>query len=136
MQSYVIAFAAVKYLRARPQRQRERRTACTLGEACAQQRKRCGMTQEFVAQELGVRRQAVSKREKGASDPSTHNLIALAKLYEVDAADLLKAASTQWSKNISAAPTMPFHGKGARTARAPAVRNMHGIGARLRPRIR
>ncbi|MFR5093285.1 MAG: helix-turn-helix transcriptional regulator [Adlercreutzia equolifaciens] len=39
------------------------------------------MTQEFVAHELGVSRQAVSKWEKGTSDPSTHNLIALAELY-------------------------------------------------------
>lgn len=39
------------------------------------------MTQEFVAEALGVSRQAVSKWESGASDPSTTNLIALAKLF-------------------------------------------------------
>ena len=36
-------------------------------------------------------RQAVSKWEKGTSDPSTHNLIALAELYGVDAATLIKS---------------------------------------------
>ncbi len=36
------------------------------------------MTQEFVAETLGVSRQAVSKWESGASDPSTTNLMALA----------------------------------------------------------
>ena len=47
------------------------------------------MTQEFVAEKLGVSRQAVSKWENGSSDPSTSNLIALAGLYGVDAAELL-----------------------------------------------
>ena len=49
------------------------------------------MTQEFVAESLGVSRQAVSKWESGASDPSTSNLLALAKLYSVSAEDLLRS---------------------------------------------
>ncbi len=48
------------------------------------------MTQEFVAEALGVSRQAVSKWETGATDPSTANLIALAKLYGVPAQQLLE----------------------------------------------
>ena len=48
------------------------------------------MTQEFVAQSLNVSRQAVSKWEKGTSEPSTSNLMALCKLYEVSADDILK----------------------------------------------
>lgn len=48
------------------------------------------MTQEFVAETLGVSRQAVSKWENGTSDPSTSNLFALAKLYGVSVEDLLK----------------------------------------------
>lgn len=47
------------------------------------------MTQEFVAESLGVSRQAVSKWENGTSDPSTSNLIALAKLYGVSVEELL-----------------------------------------------
>ena len=47
------------------------------------------MTQEFVAERLGVSRQAVSKWENGTSDPSTSNLLALAKLYSVSPEDLL-----------------------------------------------
>ncbi|HHX77896.1 MAG TPA: helix-turn-helix transcriptional regulator, partial [Firmicutes bacterium] len=39
------------------------------------------MTQEFVAETIGVSRQAVSKWESGSSDPSTTNLMALAKLF-------------------------------------------------------
>jgi len=48
------------------------------------------MTQEFVAEALGVSRQAVSKWENGTSDPNTSNLIALAKLYGISAEELLK----------------------------------------------
>lgn len=48
------------------------------------------MTQEFVAESLGVSRQAVSKWEQGTSEPSTSNMIALAKLYGVTPEELLK----------------------------------------------
>lgn len=48
------------------------------------------MTQEFVADALGVSRQAVSKWESGKSDPSTTNLIALAKLFGIPPEDLLR----------------------------------------------
>jgi len=62
----------------------------SLGEALREERSRHGMTQEYVAEALGVSRQAVSKWENGTSDPSTANLLALAKLYGVDAGELLK----------------------------------------------
>jgi transcriptional regulator with XRE-family HTH domain len=48
------------------------------------------MTQEYVAEALNVSRQAVSKWEPGAAEPSPSNLLALAKLYGVDPGDLLK----------------------------------------------
>lgn len=48
------------------------------------------MTQEFVAESLGVSRQAVSKWETGTADPSTSNLLALAKLFGVSAEELLR----------------------------------------------
>ena len=53
-------------------------------------REKCNMTQEFVAESLGVSRQAVSKWETDTSDPSTSNLLAIAKLFGVSAAELLK----------------------------------------------
>ena len=62
----------------------------TLGETLKEQRERCKMTQEFVAEHIGVSRQAVSKWETGTSDPSTANLIALAKLFGVSPEELLK----------------------------------------------
>ena len=48
------------------------------------------MTQEFVAESVGVSRQAVSKWERGDSDPSTSNLLALAKLFGISAEELLR----------------------------------------------
>ena len=48
------------------------------------------MTQEFIAETVGVSRQAVSKWESGLTDPSTSNLMALAKLFGVTPEELLK----------------------------------------------
>ena len=77
-------------------RKEKAETKKTLGEALKAHRTRCKMTQEFVAESLGVSRQAVSKWESGASDPSTSNLLALARLYGVSAEELLReAAGTQ-----------------------------------------
>ena len=45
-----------------------------------------------VAESIGVSRQAVSKWETGAADPSTANLLALAKLYGVSPEELLHNA--------------------------------------------
>lgn len=56
---------------------------------------RCKMTQEFVAEALGVSRQAVSKWENGIADPSTSNLLALSNLYGVAADDLLKSVGSE-----------------------------------------
>ena len=62
----------------------------SLGEALKAHRTQCKMTQEFVAETIGVSRQAVSKWENGTSDPSTSNLFALAKLYGISVEELLK----------------------------------------------
>ncbi len=61
----------------------------TLAEAIKNHRIRCGMTQEQVAEAMEVSRQAVSKWETGAAEPSTSNLLALAKLFGISAAELL-----------------------------------------------
>ncbi len=86
--------ALLKYLndkKATPQQEIIRRS---LGEALRDHRQRCGMTQEFVAEALGVSRQAVSKWETGAAEPSTSNLLALAKLYGVDPGELLRGVQS------------------------------------------
>ena len=78
-----------KYLRDTPSREAAA-VRKSLGETLREHRQSCNMTQEFVAEQLHVSRQAVSKWETGASAPSTSNLLALAKLYGVDAGELLK----------------------------------------------
>ena len=67
----------------------------SLGEAIKERRTALGMTQEFVAEQLGVSRQAVSKWENGTSDPSTANLFALAKLFGISVEDLLKGVAME-----------------------------------------
>ena len=78
-----------KYLKSADVRKEKTETKKTLGENLKTYRTNCKMTQEFVAESLGVSRQAVSKWENGTSDPSTSNLIALAKLYGVSVEEIL-----------------------------------------------
>ena len=82
--------ALKKYINSDEVRKEKKVIRKSLGEVLKENRLRCKMTQEFVAETLGVSRQAVSKWEKGTSDPSTSNLIALAKLYDVSSEELLK----------------------------------------------
>ena len=79
-----------KYLRSSDVRKEQSEFKQSLGEVIRAHRVRCQMTQEFVAESLGVSRQAVSKWETGQSDPSTSNLFALAKLFNTTAEDLLR----------------------------------------------
>lgn len=52
-------------------------------------RKQAGLSQEELADKLGLSRQAVSKWERAEASPDTDNLICLAKLYNVSLDDLL-----------------------------------------------
>lgn len=90
---YVIVLAIralLTYIRTNGVRQEKNQIKRTLGEALKEHRTRCQMTQEFVAESVGVSRQAVSKWERGDSDPSTSNLLALADLFGVSAEELLR----------------------------------------------
>jgi DNA-binding XRE family transcriptional regulator len=87
----LIIIALFKYIRTKNSTpQKTVLSAKSLGEAIKFYRTKCGMTQEFVAEALNVSRQAVSKWETDASDPSTANLIALAKLFNISPEELLK----------------------------------------------
>lgn len=55
-----------------------------------QLRKKQGLSQEELAEKLGISRQAVSKWERAESSPDTDNLILLARLYQISLDDLLK----------------------------------------------
>ena len=53
-------------------------------------RKQNGLSQEELADKLGLSRQAVSKWERAEASPDTDNLICLAKLYGISLDELLK----------------------------------------------
>lgn len=96
----LIIKALKKYIHSKDVREEKIAMKKTLGEELKENRLRCKMTQEFVSETLGVSRQAVSKWENGIVDPSTSNLLALAKLYGISAEELLKNVSTGGGKNV------------------------------------
>ena len=63
----LIVKALKKYIGAKEVREEKREMRASLGEVLREERTRCKMTQEFVAESLGVSRQAVSKWENGDS---------------------------------------------------------------------
>ena len=90
----ILLFRALrKYVTSAEVRQESQAVRQFLSQVLKAHRIQCKMTQEFVAEHLGVSRQAVSKWENGTSDPSTANLLALAKLYNIRAEELLKEAT-------------------------------------------
>ena len=76
----------------------------TLGTKLQNLRKQSGMSQETLAGQLGVSRQAVSRWELDASLPETENIIKLAKLFDVSFDYLLNDDITE---NIM--QTLPKH---------------------------
>lgn len=60
-----------------------------MAQCLVDRRKAAGLSQEALAAQLGVSRQAVSKWERSESSPDTDNLIALAALYGVSLDELL-----------------------------------------------
>ena len=88
----ILVFKALrKYVNSGPQRKEEEVLRRSLGEVLKDHRTRCSMTQEFVAESLGVSRQAVSKWENGTADPSTSNLLKPAKLYGLSPEELIRS---------------------------------------------
>lgn len=88
----ILAFKALsKYLSERKAPSAQAQVRKSLGETIRERRTALQMTQEFVAEQLGVSRQAVSKWENGTSDPSTSNLFALADLFGISVEELLKS---------------------------------------------
>ena len=63
-----------------------------------QLRKKAGLSQEELADKLGVSRQAVSKWECAESSPDTDNLIALSKIYGVTLDELINGVDESKEK--------------------------------------
>ena len=92
----ILVFRALKkYLDGDRNRGEEVILRKSLGEVLKEHRTRCSMTQEFVAEAMGVTRQAVSKWENGTADPSTGNLLKLAKLYGISPEELIRSIQSE-----------------------------------------
>ena len=63
----------------------------TLGERIRNRREKLKLSQGYVAEQIGVSRQAVSKWETGQSEPTADNLVRLAELFEISLAELVGA---------------------------------------------
>lgn len=70
-----------------------------------QYRKRMGLSQEELAEKIGVSRQAVSKWERAEAAPDTDNLIELSKVYGVSLDEMLKGESEKEAEDT--APEQP-----------------------------
>ncbi len=75
----------------------------TLGEKISFLRQEKGISQEKLAELIGVSRQAVTKWENGNANPDTENLIRLAEIFGVSLDELCKGFSEK-PKKISYAP--------------------------------
>lgn len=70
-----------------------------MAQRLVDRRKAAGLSQEALAAQLGVSRQAVSKWERSESSPDTDNLIALAALYGVSLDELLYGEAVDSTDN-------------------------------------
>ena len=69
--------------------------AGAVGRAIAKQRTRSGLTQEEVAERLGIGNEAVSRVERGVVVPNIERLVEFASIFGCEAADLLTEASSR-----------------------------------------
>ena len=61
-------------------------------------RKKNNLSQEELAEKIGVSRQAVSKWERAEASPDTDNLIKLAEIYGVSLDELIKGENEKTEK--------------------------------------
>jgi len=87
----------------------------SIGQRISELRKSNALSQEYVAERLGVTRQAVSKWETDLSAPDTYNLIALAELFGVSVEYIATGKQTEQPRppepQQPEVPQTPVHGK-------------------------
>lgn len=66
-----------------------------VGQAIARQRARCELSQEQVAEKLGIGSEAVSRIERGVVMPNVERLVELASIFGCETADLLTERSSR-----------------------------------------
>lgn len=74
----------------------------TLGEKIKELRIENKLTQEELANKLGVTRQAISKWEQNLALPDTNNLISISKIFNVKVDELINYKSNLGNQNIEA----------------------------------
>ena len=91
-----------------------------LADRIQQLRKRKGISQEELADRIGVSRQAVSKWESGQTSPDLEKIVLLSDYFEVSTDYLLKGASSETasSAQVSLVQTQPAQ---AQTVQAQTV---------------
>ncbi|KAE8760839.1 helix-turn-helix domain-containing protein [Paraburkholderia madseniana] len=73
------------------------RLAEAVGRAIAKHRAASELTQEQVAEQLGIGNEAVSRMERGLVMPTVARLVELAEIFDCDIADLLTEVSSRSS---------------------------------------
>ncbi|WP_282282191.1 helix-turn-helix domain-containing protein [Pseudomonas sp. PS02302] len=71
----------------------QKNLAESVGRAIARHRLRVGLTQEEVAERLGIGNEAVSRIERGVVIPNIARLYDFASIFQCEAAELLSEAS-------------------------------------------
>lgn len=87
-----------------------------MAQRLVDRRKAAGLSQEALAAQLGVSRQAVSKWERSESSPDTDNLIALAVLYGVSLDELLYGEAVDSTDDSQADDEAQDSGAGAKAS--------------------
>lgn len=81
--------------------------AVTLGERIKERREKLKLSQGYVAEQIGVSRQAVSKWETGQSEPTAENLVRLAEVFETSLAELVGAGKNGGERRARKTPRPP-----------------------------
>lgn len=73
----------------------------TLEEQIKHYRKQAGLSQEKMAEKIGVSRQAITKWENGTGTPDIANLMAIADLFQISVDELLSNEKSEKSSLIT-----------------------------------
>lgn len=98
-----------------------------LGERIKACRLKAGMSQEKVAEQMGVSRQAVTKWESGQTSPSTENLFKLAELFGTSV-DLLLSDDAPPGESVAGQVHALYRAEGEKQAAARRRNLLAGAG--------
>ncbi len=85
-----------------------------LGKYIAKLRLSCGYSQQYLAQVLGIRRQAYSHYETGRNMPMYHTIVRLSELYGLSTENFIEKMNLsefQWEELNACHKIMEEHGK-------------------------